>query len=591
MEFFNANATPEPIRFYVTSSTIAGQFSAGNGPGGLTLGAPTGGDMGLGTINATGYYINGVALGGGGGTVTSVGLSGGTTGLTVSGSPVTTSGTMTLAGTLAVANGGTGATTAGAALTNLGAAPLASPALTGVPTAPTATVGTNTTQIATTAFVLANAAGGAFLPLAGGQMTGNIGFSNAGKITGNMSGTPRSNRFAFQDDGTAGGGLTNLGILPPTGSQSAYFTIYGSTDVDNATFIQAGISAGTSAGFTSNAFGTGTVLPFSFVVGSTAIMTVGAGGLNLTAGNFQVSGANFGGTCTGGQFVSAISAAVIPTCATPAAGSFAPLTNPAGGQNNYAPLASPTFTGTVTLPDSSTVASGMGGFIVKNDPSYAAIFFQGTITQPKVSIQMQGPSEIEIAAGQHVNNAGTTIADAVSSAAFLIGNQFLQLDFPSSSTVGSAVTHNYVMQWSSTLHALQFPTIIAGTAGTGGGSSGGAACFGSTGVLMSNAANCIASSLTLKTDIRPLDGALATIEKLAPAAIYYRYKQGTDHSEQPGFGAETVAQIDPRYATFQNGKPAGVRYEQMAATEAAAIAEQQKEIEELKAEVKQLRGR
>jgi hypothetical protein len=37
-------------------------------------------------------------------------------------------------------------------------ASLASPALTGTPTAPTATVGTNTTQIATTAFVLANAA-------------------------------------------------------------------------------------------------------------------------------------------------------------------------------------------------------------------------------------------------------------------------------------------------------------------------------------------------------------------------------------------------------------------------------------------------
>lgn len=35
-------------------------------------------------------------------------------------------------------------------------APLASPALTGTPTAPTATVGTNTTQVATTAFVLAN---------------------------------------------------------------------------------------------------------------------------------------------------------------------------------------------------------------------------------------------------------------------------------------------------------------------------------------------------------------------------------------------------------------------------------------------------
>jgi hypothetical protein len=36
-------------------------------------------------------------------------------------------------------------------------APLASPAFTGTPTAPTATAGTNTTQVATTAFVLANA--------------------------------------------------------------------------------------------------------------------------------------------------------------------------------------------------------------------------------------------------------------------------------------------------------------------------------------------------------------------------------------------------------------------------------------------------
>jgi hypothetical protein len=45
------------------------------------------------------------------GTVTSVGLSGGTTGLTVTGSPITTSGTITLGGTLAVASGGTGTAT------------------------------------------------------------------------------------------------------------------------------------------------------------------------------------------------------------------------------------------------------------------------------------------------------------------------------------------------------------------------------------------------------------------------------------------------------------------------------------------------
>jgi hypothetical protein len=45
------------------------------------------------------------------GSVTSVDVSGGTTGLTTSGGPITGSGTITLAGTLGVANGGTGATT------------------------------------------------------------------------------------------------------------------------------------------------------------------------------------------------------------------------------------------------------------------------------------------------------------------------------------------------------------------------------------------------------------------------------------------------------------------------------------------------
>ena len=53
--------------------------------------------------------------GSGSGTVTSVGLSGGTTGLTVTGSPVTSSGTITLAGTLATTNGGTGLTSIGTA--------------------------------------------------------------------------------------------------------------------------------------------------------------------------------------------------------------------------------------------------------------------------------------------------------------------------------------------------------------------------------------------------------------------------------------------------------------------------------------------
>ena len=55
-----------------------------------------------------------------------------------------------------IVRGGTGSTSAAAALQALGAAPLISPAFSGIPTVPTASVGTSTTQAASTAFVQAN---------------------------------------------------------------------------------------------------------------------------------------------------------------------------------------------------------------------------------------------------------------------------------------------------------------------------------------------------------------------------------------------------------------------------------------------------
>lgn len=62
-----------------------------------------------------------------GASVSSVGVSGGTTGMSFTGGPITTSGSVTMTGTLAIANGGTGATSAAAALTALGAYPNSNP--------------------------------------------------------------------------------------------------------------------------------------------------------------------------------------------------------------------------------------------------------------------------------------------------------------------------------------------------------------------------------------------------------------------------------------------------------------------------------
>lgn len=86
-------------------------------------------------------------------------------------------------------------------------APLASPALTGTPTAPTATGGTNTTQLATTAFVATG-----FAPIASPNFTGRVGINGA--TSGTSTITPpavagnSSNPIVFSNALQAGGGST-----------------------------------------------------------------------------------------------------------------------------------------------------------------------------------------------------------------------------------------------------------------------------------------------------------------------------------------------------------------------------------------------
>lgn len=106
--FTAANPAAGRVALTAAQSGTNADISSLSVSGGVTAGAPTGGAQGTGTINATGLFVNGVPVGVSGGSVSSVNASGGSTGMSFTGGPVTTSGTLTLTGTLGVANGGTG---------------------------------------------------------------------------------------------------------------------------------------------------------------------------------------------------------------------------------------------------------------------------------------------------------------------------------------------------------------------------------------------------------------------------------------------------------------------------------------------------
>ena len=89
-------------------------------------------------------------------------------------------------------------------------APLASPALTGVPAAPTATVGTNTTQLATTAFVAAAVASGTSGVATFNTRTGAVSLISA-DVTGALTFTPynATNPAGYQTVAQVGAAITS----------------------------------------------------------------------------------------------------------------------------------------------------------------------------------------------------------------------------------------------------------------------------------------------------------------------------------------------------------------------------------------------
>ena len=246
--------------------------------------------------NLDAAFANTTVTPAGSGTVTSVAVSGGTTGITTSGSPITTSGTITLGGTLAVANGGTGATTAGTALTALGAAPIASPTFTGTVTIPAgasitgyATSGANSSITSLTGLTtpLSIAQGGTGATNAPDART-NLGITGGGSVTSvavsggttglTTSGSPITTSGTITLAGTLGvaNGGTGLTTIPSNGQ----------------------IPIGNGSGYSAATLTAGSNITISNSAGGITIAATGGGGGGVTSVN--VSGGTTGLTTSGG---------------------------------------------------------------------------------------------------------------------------------------------------------------------------------------------------------------------------------------------------------------------------------------------------
>ena len=305
------------------------------------------------TVNAQGVVTSASTTAFGGGTVTSVDVSGGTTGLTTSGGPVTASGTITLAGTLALANGGTGQTTAQAAINSFAGAVTSGSYLRGNGT----NVVMNTIQVAdvptlnqNTTGTAANVTGTVAILNGGtGQTTASAAFNALSPVTatGDLilgNGTNSSTRLAIGSNGyllTSNGttaswavaptaGVTSFsagttGFAPSTGTTGAV-TLSGTLALTNGgsgqTSAQLGMNAfagAVTSGFYLRGNGTNVVMAAIQAADVTGVVAIANGGTNSTA-TATPGGAGYG-TGTAHAYTAAGTAGQVLT----SAGASAPV--------------------------------------------------------------------------------------------------------------------------------------------------------------------------------------------------------------------------------------------------------------------------
>ena len=184
-------------------------------------------------------------------------------------------------------------------------APIASPALTGIPTAPTPATSDNSTTLATTEYVKANLATVSAGTLTGTTLAATITGSSLSSVGTITSGTWSATEIAIAKGGTgattASGALTNLGAEPTVNKSTA--TDLGNTSPSDILFpsqkaVKAYVDAASqSAGVADGSLGNIKLVNSSTILGTTT-MTLG-GTVTSVTGLSSLAATNLTGTLSG----------------------------------------------------------------------------------------------------------------------------------------------------------------------------------------------------------------------------------------------------------------------------------------------------
>jgi hypothetical protein len=482
-----------------------GQLLIGNSTGNTLTKATLTAGSGISITNsAGGITITSTA---GGGTVTSVAASGGTTGLSFTGSPITTSGTLTLAGTLAIASGGTGATSASGARLTLSAAGSGAnsdiTSLTGLTTA--LSVGQGGTGVATAPsngqLLIGNGTGYSVATLTAGS---GISISNsAGGVT--ITSTAGGGTVTSV---AASGGTTGLTLAggPITGAGT--FTLAGTLVVANGgtgtTTLTGLVKGNGTAAFTAATAGTDYVAPGG------ALGTPSSG--TLTNCTFPTLNQNTTGTASNVTGTVAIlnggTGATTAGAALTNLGAYA-ASNPSGFTSNTGTVTSVGGTGTVSgLSLSGTVTTSgsltLGGTLAVTASNFASQTANTFLSAPNGTAGTPTFRAI-VAADVPTLNQNTT-----GTAANVTGTVAVANGGTGATTAGSALTNLGA-------YAASNPSGFTSNTGTVTSVSGSG---GSTGLTLTGGAITTSGTLTLGGTLAVANGGTGgTTQATAQSAL------------------------------------------------------------------------